>query len=614
MHDFNQDEEDVLKEISLPIWGKLFRVILKNKKNLYLMIFFAIALAGLDAFMIVMNQYAIDELITNENFDYFTAFTYLNIFIAFAFGICVYGFIYQGGIIEANVNYHLRKESFKTLQRLPFSYYDKTPQGWIMARMTSDARRLSQVISWGLVDLVWSTLLMTITLVILYMYYWPLALIVTFALPLMFLIIVIFRKRVLKRHRQARHYNSELTAKYNEGFQGAKTSKSLVIESDNLFEFNETANLMQRTSIQANGLSALFSSCLLMACYFIVALVMYSGTYFAIDNVIMIGTLYLFIRSTVGFFDPVIVLSNFISQLQQAQASAERVLDLISTESEIKDSDEVVAVYGDWFDKKKENWEPLKGNIEFKDVTFYYKDNETILDHFNLKIKAGMSVALVGHTGSGKTTIVNLTSRFYEPKSGEILMDGKDYRKRSISWLHEKLGYVLQSPHLFSTTIMENIRYGRLNATDEEVIHASKAIGLDAFVKDLEKGYDTHVGEGGNLLSMGQKQLISFARAILADPKILILDEATSSIDSEAESLIQSATKSLLKNRTSLIVAHRLSTIVDANLIVMLELGKIIEMGTHEELLNKRGAYFDLYKNQFMAEKTAEYDLAIEKL
>ncbi len=614
MHDFNQDEEDVLKEISLPIWGKLFKVILKNKKNLFLMIFFAIALAGLDAFMIVMNQYAIDELITKQNFDYFTAFTYVNIFIAFAFGICVYGFIYQGGIIEANVNYHLRKESFKTLQRLPFSYYDKTPQGWIMARMTSDARRLSQVISWGLVDLVWSVLLMIITLVILYVYYWPLALIVTAALPIMFLIIIVFRKRVLKRHRQARQYNSELTAKYNEGFHGAKTSKSLVIESENLFEFNETANLMQRTSIQANGLSALFSSCLLMACYLIVAIVMYSGTYFAIENAILIGTLYLFIRSTVGFFDPVIVLSNFISQLQQAQASAERVLDLISTESEIKDSDEVVEVYGDWFNKKKENWEPLKGDIEFKDVTFYYKDNEVILDHFNLKIKAGTSVALVGHTGSGKTTIVNLTSRFYEPKSGEILMDGKDYRKRSVSWLHEKLGYVLQSPHLFSTTIMENIRYGRLEATDDEVINASKAIGLDAFVKDLEKGYDTHVGEGGNLLSMGQKQLISFARAILADPKILILDEATSSIDSEAESLIQNATKSLLKDRTSLIVAHRLSTIVDADLIVMLESGKIIEMGTHEELLNKRGAYFELYKNQFMAEKVAEYDLAIEKL
>ncbi len=307
-------------------------------------------------------------------------------------------------------------------------------------------------------------------------------------------------------------------------------------------------------------------------------------------------------------------MTNFISQLQQAQASAERILELIYTEPEIKDRPDVVEKYGDWFNKKYENWEPLHGDIEFKDVTFYYNENEIILDHFNLKIKRGQSVALVGHTGSGKTTIVNLTSRFYEPRSGEILIDGKDYRERSIAWLHEKLGYVLQSPHLFSTTIMENIRYGRLNATDEEVIEASKAIGLHTFVMNLEKGYDTHVGEGGNLLSLGQKQLISFARAILANPRILILDEATSSIDSEAESIIQEATQRLLKGRTSLIVAHRLSTIVESDLIVMLDEGKIIEMGTHEELLKLRGAYFDLYKNQFLAEKEQQYSIAMERL
>nr|WIF89212.1 ATP-binding cassette domain-containing protein [Acholeplasma laidlawii] len=225
-----------------------------------------------------------------------------------------------------------------------------------------------------------------------------------------------------------------------------------------------------------------------------------------------------------------------------------------------------------------------------------------------------MSVALVGHTGSGKTTIVNLISRFYEPTQGQILLDGVDYKDRSISWLHEKLGYVLQSPHLFSTTILENIRYGRLDATDEEVIEASKAIGLHPFVEKLENGYQTHVGEGGGLLSMGQKQLISFARAILAEPSILILDEATSSIDSEAESLIQDATKKLLNGRTSLIVAHRLSTIVDSDLIVMLDQGKITEQGTHHELLLKQGAYYDLYRNQFLEEKSKVYEAEMNKL
>lgn len=608
------NEEEVIKNISVSVWVKLISVILKSKKNLIFMIVFAVGLASLDALTTVLNQFAITNFINENDFTYYIPYVIISLLMVVGFGVAVFGFIHHGGIIEAQVNYHLRKEAFQTLQKLPFSYYDKTPQGWIMARMTSDSRKLSNVISWGLVDMVWSVLLMVMTLVIVYIYYWQLALIVTASLPLMFLITWFFRKRVLMRHRQARFYNSELTAKYNEGFHGAKTSKSLVIEESNLHEFDDTANQMKKASIRAVAWSSMFSSALLMMCYIIVSIVMYTGTDFALKGAIDIGVLYLFIRSTIGFFDPVLVMTNFISQLQQAQASAERVLELINTQPEIKDDDKVVEVYGDWFNKKTENWESLKGDIEFKDVTFYYNDNEIILDNFNLKIKAGQSVALVGHTGSGKTTIVNLTSRFYEPKAGAILIDGKDYKERSISWLHQKLGYVLQSPHLFSTTIMENIRYGRLDATDEEVIESAKAIGLHPFVEKLEKGYETHVGEGGNLLSLGQKQLISFARAILANPRILILDEATSSIDSEAEALIQNATKRLLKGRTSLIVAHRLSTIVESDLIVMLEGGRIIEMGTHEQLLHKRGSYFELYKNQFLAEKEQQYSIAMEQL
>jgi ATP-binding cassette subfamily B protein len=319
-----------------------------------------------------------------------------------------------------------------------------------------------------------------------------------------------------------------------------------------------------------------------------------------------IGVLSMFITYTINFFEPVMSLSRIISDFQNAQASAERIVGLIETKSDLEDTDEVKEKYGSRFEDRKENWEPLQGDVEFKDVTFYYKDNEIILENFNLKIKAGSQVALVGHTGSGKTTIVNLLSRFYEPKAGEILIDGVEYRKRSIHWLHKRLGYVLQSPHLFSTTIMENIRYGRLDATDDEVIEAAKAIGAHEFIEKLDKGYDTYVGEGGNFLSIGQKQLLSFARAILANPRILILDEATSSIDSETEQIVQEATRTLLKDRTSVIVAHRLSTIVDSDLIIMLADGKIIEMGNHKELLEKRGAYFDLYRYQFFKENEAK--------
>ncbi len=606
--------ENEIKKVSFPVWGKLLKIILRDKRSFIIMIAMGVFVALLDALTVVVQQYALDSFIEKGDYTYFNFYTVANFLIALGFGIGVWGFIYQGGKLEASVNYTLRKEAFKTLQRLPFAYYDQTPQGWIMARMTSDSKRLANIISWGIVDVVWSALIMIFTLSILYIYRWELAIIVTLAIPFMFLVTMFFRTRVLKRHRQARFYNSEITAKYSESFHGAKTSKSLVIESENLEEFKSTTNKMYRSSIKAVSLSAMYSAVLLLACYIFVAIVMYTGTTFTLSGAVTIGVLYLFIRATISFFDPIINLSNFISQLQQAQASAERIIELIMTESKIKDSDEVTETYGDWFDKKKENWEPLKGDIEFKNVTFYYNENEIILKDFNLNIKAGMSVALVGHTGSGKTTIVNLTSRFYEPVSGQILLDGKDYRTRSISWLHEKLGYVLQSPHLFSTNILENIRYGRLDATDDEVIEASKAIGLHPFVEQLEKGYDTHVGEGGGLLSMGQKQLISFARAILAKPSILILDEATSSIDSEAESLIQDATRKLLKNRTSLIVAHRLSTIVDSDLIVMLDQGIITEQGTHQELLSKRGAYYELYRNQFLEEKSKVYENEMNKL
>src|SRR5690554_3963727 len=398
----HQEQENDLKKVSLPVWGKLFKIILKDKKSFIIMIAMGVFVALLDALTVVIQQYALDTFIEKGDYTFFNLYTVANLLVALGFGLGIWGFIYQGGKIEANVNYLLRKEAFRTLQRLPFAYYDQTPQGWIMARMTSDSKRLANIISWGIVDVIWSLLLMIFTLTILYFYYWKLAILVTFAVPMMFLVTMLFRKRVLKRHRQARFYNSEITAKYSESFHGAKTSKSLVIESENLHEFDQTANKMYKSSVKAVSLSAMYSAVLLLACYIFVAVVMYTGATFSISGVITTGVLYLFIRSTISFFDPIINLSNFVSQLQQAQASAERIIELISTESKIKDTDAVVETYGDWFNKKKENWEPLNGDIEFKDVTFYYNENETILENFNLKIKAGMSVALVGHTGSGK--------------------------------------------------------------------------------------------------------------------------------------------------------------------------------------------------------------------
>ncbi len=605
----HEDDQDVQAKFSFQTWKKIIKIIFKSKKNLILLIVFSSMLAGLETLIPLFNAYAIDNYFMDSNYHTLPIFITLYALMATGFGVCVWAFIRQAGIIEAETSYELRKQAFENIQNLSYGYFDKTPHGWLMARMTSDARKLSLIISWGLVDFVWAGLTMIFILTVMYTTFPRLAIIVSIFLPFMFLIAFYFQKVILKQYREGKKHNSQLTAQYNEGFQGAKTTKSLTIENQNAAEFELTAIKLKRANVKAQFTSALFSSLILIIAYFAVGTTMIRGSAFVLGALISIGTLQMFIAYTVNFFEPIMAISRILSDFQNAQASAERIVGLIETKPEIVDRDDVIEKYGTIFDDKKENWEDLKGDVEFRDISFYYNENETIFEHFNFKVKAGQSVALVGHTGSGKTSFVNLLSRFYEPKGGEILIDGIDYRERSLHWLHKRLGYVLQSPQLFSTSVLENIRYGRLDATDEEVIAAAKSVGIDQFVDQLENGYETSVGEGGNLLSVGQKQLISFARAILADPRILILDEATSSIDSETEQIIQEATNKLLQHRTSFIVAHRLSTIVHADIIVMLEMGKIIEMGSHDELIAKRGKYYSLYKNQFLKEKEQSYQL-----
>lgn len=608
----NYEEQDFQTEkVKLNTWKKIIQTVFKSKKNVYLMMLFVGILSLLDAATPLLNRYAIDVFFREKSFDTLVPFIILNFLVAIGFGLSVWGFIYQAGKIEVAVNYELRKQSFETLQRLPFSYFDKTPQGWIMARMTSDSRKLANVISWGVVDLLWSFVVMVTILIVMFILEWRLALIVTVAIPIMAFVAWYFRKRILVHYREARKVNSQVTASYNESFMGAKTTKSLAIEAENYDEFQAKTGLLRRANVKAVFFQSIFSPIMLMISYVVIAFVTIDGGDEVLKLAITVGTLYAFIEYAIRFFEPIMQISRILAQFQQAQASAERVIQLIETLPEISDSPEVVEKYGDLLAPKYDNWEPIEGDVEFRNVTFHYLENEVILKDFNLKVKKGTSVALVGHTGSGKTTIINLLSRFYEPKQGEILIDGVNYKARSMHWLHKRLGYVLQTPHLFSGTIMENIRYGRLEASDEAVIEAAKAIGADEFIQNMDKGYQSEVGEGGNKLSTGQKQLISFARAILADPRLLILDEATSSIDSESEQVIQNATDTLLEGRTSFIVAHRLSTIVNSDWIVYLSAGKIVEQGDHRTLLEKRGAYFELYKRQFMTEKQEILEKAI---
>ncbi|MBR3840233.1 MAG: ABC transporter ATP-binding protein [Erysipelotrichales bacterium] len=603
-----QEEEFEGKKVEASLWIKVFKMIGENKKHLYFLAIFMIMQAAIDVVFPLMNSYALNNFVANPNvnFNHVTIFGVVYFILIIWQGINVYQYFKQAGRIEMGFSYSMRKKAFQKLQELSFSYYDKTSVGWIMARVTNDIARLAEIVSWSILDLVWSLFVMMGIVVVMLVVNWKLSLIVIATIPFIFVVSVYFQKRILKAYRTSRKLNSKITAAFNEGITGAKTTKTLVLEDSMFTEFKELTGEYRAKQIKASLFNALFTPIITSFSTIAIALLLNFGGNMVIMGVIEFGTLALFVNYSQQFFDPLRQIAGLMAELQMAQANAERVMSLLETEPDIVDTPEVLEKYGDLLNPKFENYEELKGDVTFENVTFYYNENEIVLKNFNLDVKAGQTIALVGETGSGKSTIVNLICRFYEPKSGRILIDGKDIKDRSIGWLHHNLGYVLQTPFLFSGTVKENIRFGRNDATDEEVIEAAKLVNAHDFIMKLENGYDTDVNEGGSRLSTGEKQLISFARALIADPSLLILDEATSSIDTEKEKLIQDAIVTIQKNRTSFVVAHRLSTIVDADRILVLKHGEVIEDGTHQELMAKEGYYYRLYTNQFNEEQQNE--------
>ncbi|MBW4827061.1 MAG: ABC transporter ATP-binding protein/permease [Clostridiaceae bacterium] len=598
------EEMDHNEKVNFSFW-KNFLIYAKPYKKYFL--FLALVMIGvaiIDAIFPLMNKKAIDSFVVNKTTVGLNSFAIKYGILVLIQAINVWFFIAIAGKIEVKMAYSIRKIGFEKLQVLPLSYYDNKAVGWLMARMTSDINRLSETISWGLVDFVWGITMMLSITIVMFSLNTKLALITLSVIPPLAIISVYFQEKILMAYRKVRKINSRITGAFNEDISGAKTTKTLVREEKNLSEFTELTSEMKDSSIRAVCISSLYLPIVLLLGSIGTALALNFGGKAVILKAISYGTLVAFINYTIQFFEPVRELAAIFAELQSAQASAERVFSLINEDLEIEDTIEVINQYGDFFNPKIENWPEIKGEVEFKNISFSYKDDEKILEDFNLHISPGETIALVGETGSGKSTIVNLLCRFYEPNSGEILIDGVDYRKRPQVWLHENLGYVLQSPHLFSGTIMDNIKYGNLEANEFDIIRASKLVNAHDFIIKLENGYDTEVGEGGSLLSTGQKQLISFARAVLRDPRIFVLDEATSSIDTETEKIIQDTIQKVLKGRTSFIIAHRLSTISNADKILVIKKGKIIESGNHSELLSKKGYYYRLYTNQFIEEKS----------
>ena len=607
-----QKTKDNGQYVSLPFFGlpKILKYIRKYRSWIAIMVTCGVLASVGDIAIPFFQRYALNHL--EDGVFIANLVPFILFYVLTLLGKIITDFIssFLSGKVELSVLRDLRKLSFDHLQTLSFSYFNQNSVGYIHSRVMSDTARIGELVSWVIMQGVWNfSYLIGVVIVMLSMNV-KLTLLILAVIPLITVVFAIFQKKLVNENRHIREVNSKITGNFNEGITGAKTIKTLVIEDRVERDFVRDSKEMKRSSVMAQRYRSILAAMIGFASSIALAIVVWKGGELSLignDAIgyMDVGTLSLFMSYALGIIEPIRWIVDMISDLVREQVNIERLTRLLETKSDVTDTPEVIEKYGDTFSPKKENWETLHGDIEFRDVSFKYPDgDEYILEHFNLKIPQGSNIAIVGETGAGKSTLVNLVCRFYEPTSGQLLIDGRDARERSQLWLHSNIGYVLQTPHLFSGTILENLRYGKPDATIEEINDALRRVSADGVVAKAENGLETNVGEGGELLSTGEKQLISFARAIVADPKILILDEATASIDTLTEQNIQKAISEVIRGRTSIMIAHRLSTVRDADMILVVSDGKIVERGTHSSLMKQKGHYYSLYTRQYEEDVT----------
>ena len=622
------------KQHRLPYFGvpRLLPYVRKYRGKIAAMVFFGMICSIIDAVFPLFNRYALNHFVGEKTLDTLPGFILLYVGVLVLQSFLNYVSVFACCKVELWVGRDMKNAVFNHVQTLSFSFFNTNNVGYIHSRIMSDTDRIGSFVSWRLMELVWSLSYIVFIFISMFTLSARLGGLLTLLVPVTAVLVVYFQRKLVGLHRNVREINSRITGSFNEGITGARQIKTLVVEDVVQGDFEKETSSMKRAAVRATRTNALFLATVTMMANLALALVLWKGGRLTMDRVIEIGTLSVFMSYALGMMDSIQEVIGTLSALIDVQVNIERVMRVLDTKSDVVDTPEVIEKYGDTFRPKRENFEPLHGDIEFKDVSFQYPDGEElVLEHFDLKVPQGTNVAIVGETGAGKSTLVNLVCRFYEPTKGQVLIDGRDARERSQLWLHSNIGYVLQTPHLFSGSVRENLRYGKPDATDEEIIEALKLVSADGIIERLGramiegeankesqkaakdartakevtpqeamiKGLSADVGEGGDLLSTGEKQLLSFARAILTDPAILVLDEATSSIDTVTEKAIQDAIQTVTKGRTSFMIAHRLSTVVDADVILVVLDGKIIESGKHAQLMAKRGYYYQLFTRQY---------------
>lgn len=586
--------------------GKILPFVAVHKKLYLTIILSVLPVMAINTVLPLFQKYAIDNFIANRTLDGFAVF--ITLYASLIVLSCAVDFVssYSCSKLEMYLLRDMRRSAFNHLQTLSVSYYNTTGVGKIHARVMSDTGSIGSVVAWDSYQGMSNFIYVVIALSIMFSLDALLTLCVLALVPVIVPVMIYFHKIQTKYNRKVRETNSLITGGFNEGITGVETTKTLGVEEKLDKRFFENTREMKKQASRLGHHRSTFIAITSFVVSSAVAIVLWYGGIITVKGVMIIGTLSVFMTYAQGIVESVQFVAEAMSDLVTIKVNIERYSALMETQTDVRDAPEVIEKYGDSFNEKRENWEPLSGEVEFKDVTFRYPDgDENVLEHFNLKVGRGTTVAIVGETGAGKSTLVNLVCRFFDPTEGAVLIDGRDARERSVQWLHSNIGYVLQVPHLFSGTVRENLLYGKPDATQEEMEEAVKSVNAERVIERLG-GYDAQIGEGGNTLSTGEKQLLSFARAILADPAIFILDEATSSVDTITENLIQQAIDKLMQGRTNFVIAHRLSTIRNADIILVVHDGKIIERGTHDELIKQCGTYFDLYLKQFREENVRQ--------